>query len=458
MSFLSHMKERQPGRGYRQRLVCGLFLLVFMVVRLPGSEEGQKSDGLISLNLTNVSMKNTLELLIGKMKKNLLLDPALEHLRLNMVLRDVTPRQAFDAILEAHNLGYTELAGGIYHIASPEKISNSMVVKNIPLKYASATELEGIVKSVVLSGSGSVTSDPRTNTLIIRESLEVIAEMERLIAELDRSARQVYIQAEILEISATDDTEFGVEWLTNRLKTGSVEGRVGTDFEIRAPTAETVGTAGSGNGPTPDGFPYPNRSKSGLGIGILHTDISAVLHALNEMNNVNWLSRPRVVTVDNQESVIEVGDQIPYKKLNEFGVTSFEFKDATVQLLVTPHVIDNEYIMLEVAPKADFQNGVTLEGTPIISTRRASTHVKVRDGQTIVIGGLIRDSVIRNVKRVPILGRIPILGALFSSQKSTKVKTELIVFITPVILRDETAPVIFEREFQTREQLDHDMN
>ena len=225
--------------------------------------------------------------------------------------------------------------------------------------------------------------------------------------------------------------------------------KVGTNFGL-TPIPVSNGESSEGSGAS---TPVPFPSGSGLGIGILNTDVQAVLHALNENNNVNLLSRPRIITLDNQESVIEVGDQIPFKKLNKFGVTSFEFKDATVQLVVKPHIIDSEYILLAVAPKADFQNGFTPDGTPIISTRRASTNVKVRNGQTIVIGGLIRDSLIKNEKKVPILGDIPLLGLLFKSTKSTKVKTELIVFITPIILEDEIETKNFQEDFELRKKM-----
>jgi len=229
--------------------------------------------------------------------------------------------------------------------------------------------------------------------------------------------------------------------------------KIGTDFRL-TPILVTSETSLGSETSTPLLFP----SGSGLGIGILKTNVEAVLHALAENNNVNLLSRPRIITMDNQEAVIEVGDQIPYKKLNQFGVTSFEFKDATVQLVVKPHIIDSEYILLEVASKADFQNGFTPDGTLIISTRKASTNVKVKDGQTIVIGGLIRDSLIKNQTKVPILGDIPFLGLLFKSTKTTKVKTELIVFITPVILKDEEQEVHFEDDFQLRYRIRKSFN
>jgi type II secretion system protein D len=304
---------------------------------------------------------------------------------------------------------------------------------------------------MIISESGAVMSDTRTNTLVIKESLDIIHEMEKLIAELDRPTKQVYIQAEIVEVSSTNDKELGVEWLWSR--SGAVDSRVGTNFDLQTAVSSQEGEATQ---QVTDGFPFPVGS--GLGVGILNTNVEAVLKALQKTNNVNLLSRPRVMTMDNQESTIEVGDQIPFQKLNQFGVTSFEFKDATVQLLVKPHIVDSTYVMLQVSPKADFQNGFTPDGTPIISTRKASTNVKVRDGQTIVIGGLIRDSLIKSESKVPVLGSIPLLGLLFKSTKSTKIKTELIVFITPIIIEDSMTNTLFDNEFKLKHDLEKKLN
>ena len=325
-----------------------------------------------------------------------------------------------------------------------------MVIKHIKCKYADSEDLVKILHNIVSADSGAIIADKRTNTLIVRSIPEIITRIESLIQELDKPTKQVYIQAEIVEVSSTNNEEFGVEWLW---KNTNGKAKIGTDFGL-TPIPVTSETSLGSETSTP--LPFP--SGSGLGIGILKTNVEAVLHALAENNNVNLLSRPRIITMDNQEAVIEVGDQIPYKKLNQFGVTSFEFKDATVQLVVKPHIIDSEYIFLEVAPKADFQNGFTPDGTPIISTRKASTNVKVKDGQTIVIGGLIRDSLIKNQTKVPILGDIPFLGLLFKSTKTTKVKTELIVFITPVILKDEEQEVHFEDDFQLRYRIRKSFN
>ena len=407
--------------------------------------------GRINLNLKGVSLKNTLQMLCNRLGKNLLLSSEVNNRMLHMNLQNITPRDAFSVILQTNNLAYKAMAGNVWFVASSKTIGDRTVVKNVACKYADAGEMVQILTSIV-NDVGTVIADQRTNTLIIKGTPEAIRRMEKLIEELDRPTKQVYIQAEIVEVSATDGKELGVEWLWKNANFRSFQGKVGSDFGLNFNPANAGENSESSEPSEPSGtVPFPTGS--GLGIGILNTDVEAVLHALDETNNVNLLSRPRVVTMDNQEAVIEVGDQIPFKKLNQFGVTSFEFKDATVQLVVKPHIIDSEYILLEVAPKADFQNGFTPDGTPIISTRKALTNVKVRSGQTIVIGGLIRDSLIKNQQKVPILGDIPLLGWLFKSTKSTKVKTELIIFITPFILEDEIETQHFQEDFELRKKM-----
>jgi len=433
---------------FRIKFFVGIFVLQ-MIVGSTATVAGTKAyvevqnskRGRINLNLKGVSLKNTLQMLCNRLGKNLLLSSDVSNRELHMNLQNITPRDAFNVILQANNLAYKEMAGNVLFVASSNRIGDRTVVKNVACKYADAGEMVQILTSIV-KDAGVVIADQRTNTLIIKGTPEAIRRMEKLIEELDRPTKQVYIQAEIVEVSATDGKELGVEWLWKNANFKSFQGKVGSDFGLNF---------GENSESSEPSVPFP--AGSGLGIGILNTDVQAVLHALNETNKVNLLSRPRVVTMDNQESVIEVGDQIPFKKLNQFGVTSFEFKDATVQLIVKPHIIDSEFILLEVAPKADFQNGFTPDGTPIISTRKASTKVKVRNGETIVIGGLIRDSLIKNQQKVPILGDIPLLGWLFKSTKSTKVKTELIIFITPVIIDDEIETQHFQEDFELRKKM-----
>ncbi len=405
----------------------------------------------IDLNLKNISLKNTLQMLCNRIGKNLLLDPEVNERLLNMVLTEITVHDAFNAILHANGLTHKQLQGNVYYVAPWRKLGKQITVRHLNCKYADAEEIAGLLATMVSTEGGAVLADKRTNTLIIKESPEIFLMMESLLQTLDKPTQQVYIQAEIMEVSSTDGNEFGIEWLWKTANYKSIDGEIGTNFGLGGTATVEAETEAEAAATAAASIPRPTGQ--GIGIGILNTNVQAVIHALREVNHVNLLSRPRIVTLDNQESTIEVGDQIPFKTLNEFGVTSFEFKDATVQLLVKPHIIDSEYILLDVSPKADFQNGFTPDGTPIISTRKASTNVKVKNGQTIVIGGLIRDSVIKSESKIPVLGSIPILGHLFKSTISTKTKTELIVFITPVILGEDTENDAFEQDFELRNKL-----
>ncbi len=422
------------------------------VALLHGAQQQVQSQETIDLNLNNVSLTNTLQLLANRLGKNLLLAPSVKDTKVNMHFTNITPEDAFKAILEASMLGYKELGGNVLYVADRENLGQLTAVRNIRCKYADAEAMKEILKTMITSKTGAVMADKRTNTLIIKERPDVVADMERLIKSLDGPTQQIYIQAEIVEVSTTDGNELGVEWLWKTANVKSIKGQIGTSFDLQQQEEEGQEEAE----PTQeDTFPFPVGS--GLGVGILNTNVTAVLHALSQNNNLNLLSRPRVVTIDNQEATIEVGDQIPFKKLNEFGVTSFEFKDATVQLRVKPHIINSEYIMLDVSPKADFQNGFTPDGTPIISTRKATTVVKIKNGQTIVIGGLIRDSIIQSQTKVPILGDIPLLGLLFKNKKTSKAKTELIVFITPTIIIDSETETLFKKDFDLIDKMQKSM-
>ncbi|MCK4715379.1 MAG: hypothetical protein KAT54_01100, partial [Candidatus Marinimicrobia bacterium] len=340
---------------------------------------------------------------------------------------------------ESNGLGYRNIEGvDVYMVSDLRKIMSRTVVKKVSCQFAEAVKLRDILNQIVTPGVGAVLADERTNSLIIKENPEVIDRLEELIDELDKPTPQIYIQAAIAEISLTKNSEAGLEWLWKDPNLASSTDRVGTKFDLRQ-----TKTGGQGQSQYMDGegnpFPLGLPIGQGLGIGIVNVHIDAVLRSIQTDYNLNILSRPHLVTLDNQEASIEVGDQLPYKVLSQYGITSYEFKSATVKLLIKPHINNDRTITIEIKPNADFQNGQTPDGIPIIATRKASTQVKVGNGKTIIIGGLMRDSDVQTISKVPILGSIPILGALFRSKINKKEKTELVIFITPRIMSNELA-------------------
>ncbi|MBL7067220.1 MAG: hypothetical protein ISS29_05115 [Candidatus Marinimicrobia bacterium] len=396
-----------------------------------------KEEGLISINLKDASVNNVLKVLGEKTGIKFVVDPAIQNRRITVNLNDVLPDEAISVIMESNGLGYRSIEGvDVYMVSDLSKIMARTVVKRVSCQFAEAVKLRDILNKIVTPGIGAVLADERTNSLIIKENPEVIDKLEELIGELDKPTPQIYIQAAIAEISLTKNNETGLEWLWKDPNLASSTDRVGTKFNLRQASSggQSQYTDGEGNP-----FPFALPIGQGLGIGIVNVHIDAVLRSIQTDYNLNILSRPHLVTLDNQEASIEVGDQIPYKVLSQYGITSYEFKSATVKLLIKPHINNDQTITIEIKPNADFQNGQTPDGIPIIATRKASTQVKVGNGKTIIIGGLMRDSDVQTISKVPILGSIPILGALFRSKINKKEKTELVIFITPKIMHNDLA-------------------
>jgi len=398
-----------------------------------------KKEGLISINLKDASVNNVLKVLGEKTGLKFVVDPAIQNRRVTVNINDVLADDAISVIMESNGLGYRSIEGvDVYMVSDLRKIMSRTVVKKVSCQFAEAVKLQKILNQIVTPGVGAVLADERTNSLIIKENPEVIDRLEELIDELDKPTPQVYIQAAIAEISLTKNSEAGLEWLWKDPNLASSTDRVGTKFDLRQ-----TKTGGQGQSQYMDGegnpFPLGLPIGQGLGIGIINIHIDAVIHAIQTDYDLNILSRPHLVTLDNQEASIEVGDQIPYKVLSQYGITSYEFKSATVKLLIKPHINNDRTITIDIKPNADFQNGQTPDGIPIIATRKASTQVKVGNGKTIIIGGLMRDSDVQTISKVPILGSIPILGALFRSKINKKEKTELVIFITPRIMSNELA-------------------
>jgi len=425
-------------RKYSALLIIVLIFTTNRIYTQTLSKFAQNST--ISINLKDASINNVLKILGSKTGLKFVVDPAIQDRRITVNLNDVFPDEAISVIMESNGLGYRSIEGvDVFMVSDLSKIMSRTVVKRVSCQFAEAVKLRDILNKIVTPGIGAVLADERTNSLIIKENPEVIDGLEELISELDKPTPQVYIQAAIAEISLTKNNEAGLEWLWKDPNLASSSDRVGTRFDLRqtkssGSESQSQYTDGEGNP-----FPFALPIGQGLGIGIINVHIDAVLRSIQTDYNLNILSRPHLVTLDNQEASIEVGDQIPYKVLSQYGITSYEFKSATVKLLIKPHINNDRTITIEIKQNADFQNGQTPDGVPIIATRKASTQVKVGNGKTIIIGGLMRDSDVQTISKVPILGSIPVLGALFRSKINKKEKTELVIFITPRIMSDDLA-------------------
>ena len=296
----------------------------------------------------------------------------------------------------------------------------------------------------ILEGTVKVVADKRTNSLIITTSPQNFSTIQRLLEKLDVRSRQVLIKALIAEITLTDETKFGLEWTYTE------------------PWGGASGSAGQITGTASALWDLSSFISEGFKYSILRGDsrLSVVLQALAKKSEFNILSAPCVLASDNEEAKIKIGESVPVLKDVSYTETSgtvksYDYKDVNIELTVTPTINKNNDVSLSIHQLINKISGYDSElNAPILATREAQTTVVVQDKQTIIIGGLIRDDKITSLSKVPILGDIPFLGALFRKQHDTIKKTELLVFITPyVIVRPEDADHITEEQTEEAEKI-----
>ncbi len=280
------------------------------------------------------------------------------------------------------------------------------------------TAAETIESARGLTGNVKIVAETTTNSLIITTYKRNIETLNKIIKELDVILPQVLIEAKIVEVTLDDSSKFGIEWMWEH-------------------TTKSGGKSYQQNGTTNFGL---SNEVYGLKYAIIGQTIESLLMALEKNTKVNVLSTPKILTVDNKEAVINIGQEVPYlestQQTNTGLVTSYSYKDVGVILTVTPRINKSGTVSLDVNQQINNLIEFTLFNAPIIAKREASASVTVKDGQTMIIGGIMQDNKTETINRVPILSSFPFIGSLFKRKEITSTKTELIVFITPHIIRN----------------------
>ncbi|MBV8679199.1 MAG: type IV pilus secretin PilQ, partial [Aquitalea sp.] len=290
----------------------------------------------------------------------------------------------------------------------------------------------------LLSSRGSALIDPKTNTLIINDTQSVIDKIRDLVSKTDIPVKQVLIEARIVE--ATDDwsKSLGVKLNVARTSSGLSLGGSVTD----AITSHNIATgAASGT--------IPLNSGVNLGLSGTYNSIGAVfgagsraaigleLDAMETGDKGKVLANPRIMTADRVEASIEQGTEIPYQEASSSGATSVSFKKANLSLKVTPQITPDNRVLMEIQINKDtVSTTLIVNSTPAIDTKVVKTQVMVENGGTVVIGGIYQQTLDSTTNKVPLLGDIPFLGALFRSKVDKNNRTELLVFITPRVVED----------------------
>ncbi len=441
------------------------------VMQFPGQTAGGQQEFTgdpISMNFQNADLRAVLRVFADDRGLNIVIDPSVQG-EVNVALTEVPWDQAFDIILRTNGLDY-EVNGTVVRIASVQRfrdeaqarrelqeqatLAGSKQVYTRALNYASAEDVEQLIRSGnLLSEVGDVFTDARTNTLVITELQDRLATLSDLLDTLDRAEPQVEIEARIVQAGHDSARALGVQWGV----TGRAAQEIGNSLPFSFPNRGAItGRAGGPDGQGPSGLdsralPDENAATavnlgvsaatSALGLtmgsvnGSLNLDLA--LSALESEGELSIISSPRVTTQNNVEASILQGDQIPYQTVANNTVT-VQFKEAALTLLVTPQITNANTVIMAVDLEnsfADFGRALGDPPIPSIVTQRARTTIQVADGETTVIGGIYENTQSERNNRTPMLHRIPLLGWLFKSTDRTESADELMIFLTPRIVR-----------------------
>ena len=416
------------------------------------------------MDFQNADLRSVLRTFAEISGLNIVIDPQVQG-SVDVALVDVPWDQALDIILRANQLGY-DVDGTVVRIAplttladeqeqrrllaESQALAGELVVLTRTLSYARASDLSDLVTRAVLSPRGQVQIDDRTNTLIITDLQDRLGAAQELIDTLDRPEPQVEIEARIVQANQDYARALGVQWgITGRVaqelgnttplsfpNRGGVSGRLGVQgpeadgVDLRALEIENAGTA------VGLGVASPN-SALGLTLGAVDgsLNLDIVLSAAESDGQVKILSNPRVTTQNNVQATIIQGDQIPIQTVANNTVT-VTFKDAALRLAVTPQITAADTVIMQIEIDNDFADfGREVNGVPPIVTQSATTTVQVANGETTVIGGIYESQRTTANQRVPGLHRIPLLGWLFRSESNRESTDELLIFLTPHIVR-----------------------
>jgi type IV pilus assembly protein PilQ len=431
--------------------------------QLPGTGEKKYTGNPISMDFQDADLRSVLRTFAEISGLNMVIDPQVQG-RVDMVLNEVPWDQALDTILRGNKLGWT-VDGTIVRIApltvladeqsdqrkltEAKALAGELRVQTFALSYAKAGDLSQLLTKSALSQRGQIQVDTRTNTLIITDLPDRLQTAATLIGTLDKAEPQVEVEARVVQTTRDFARAIGIQWGLN----GRVNQEIGNTTPLAFPNNGSLGGRVGGtqgpNDPRTTGNTTNNTATAvnlgaaaassaiGLALGSINGafNLDVALTALENTGKGRILSTPRLTTQNNQEAEVAQGIQIPIQVVANNTVT-VSFKDAVLLLKVTPQITAANTVIMNITVEnatPDFSRAVN--GVPPIDTQRAITRVQVTDGATTVIGGIFVSQEQSTNDRTPVLHRIPLLGWLFRRDTLTDSSRELLIFITPRILR-----------------------
>ena len=367
-------------------------------------------------------------------------------------LTDVPLEEALNNILTAHGYRYVT-SKNMLRIAPADEITEEaerLVSRIYRINYADVIEVEKALLKFI-SKQGSLSSSPGTSNIIVTDTESKIKAIDTFMDEVDRITPQILIEVRIYDITSRQTLDIGIEWEAGRNTT--FPGVVGTN-----PTAPGPRNPFLISGFT--GATSETENISGaLRLGFLNSsiDLDVILRAQQQDIDAKLLANPRILVLDNEEAFFEIVTEHPYVERTITGSTvteTVEFKEVGVKLAVRPHVTRDGMVRLHIAPEFGVvirQVQISTSDVPVVDTRKIKTITLVKDGQTVVLGGLRKKDVSKTINKIPLLGDIPLIGALFRFEGEDTSNTELVVFITPRIIKLPSMSPAEERAYGVTE-------
>lgn len=425
----------------------------------------------LSLNFQDIEVRAVLQLIADFTGFNMVASDSVGG-NVTLRLKNVPWDQALDIILKSKGLGMRQ-AGNVIMVAPQDEIAarekleleaQQALIELAPLKtefmqvnYAKAADIAKLLKAQenrLLSERGNVTLDERTNTLLVQDTGDKLAEIRGVVQTLDIPVRQVLIESRIVVANENFAKELGVQF--GYAKNFRPNDTIGSEPEL---DLARIGGRRGGNYdiPTAPGFANEDDQPQyivdlpasqvagtaaiGLAIGRIGTYLLELeLSAAQAEGRSEVISAPRVITANQKEALIETGEEIPYQEAASSGATTVAFKKAVLSLRVTPRITPDERVIMDLQvtqDRADFSRQVA--GVPPILTNEVQTQVLVDNGETVVLGGVFRTNTEKNVNRVPFFSDLPYFGRLFRRDLNRDTKDELLIFVTPKIVKDTLA-------------------
>jgi type II secretory pathway component GspD/PulD (secretin) len=406
-------------------ILAGAIVLLGLAATAGTTAENER---LITLDAEDAYLPSVLKILGEKGELNIVTGPGVTAERLSIHMKDVPIDQAVNLVVRAAGLAYERIGNSVL-VADPRSLKEETGLSSyvVELKYADALEVQAALKKL----AAEIEVDRGGNRLIVVTSPRVIAEIQSIVSRLDVPARQVMLEARIVEVSTDDAKKLGIDWdLLNRQSVVIVEG-------TPAPTKPDA---------FPDQLPFIRTPVRGDHISRQGKALQAAIDFLIKEGNARVLANPKIATLNGKEASMLIGSRIPFQVSGTTFVsgaaaqtTSIQKEEVGIKLRITPLINADGYITTEINPEVSSVSGFRGQNSdlPVVDTRQASTTVRLKDGNSVIIGGLLSESTTHDITKLPILGQIPGLGLLFQHHSITRLKKDLVIEVTPRIMPEQ---------------------